>query len=153
MSAKHIVGNLVISAMPGWLDVTHEIEADNPPFTLARNDGVGALQFSTATYERGEIPTVTIEHLKTLMADFASSRELGAGFDARASEQPMLICGRSFNSGTQFVRAWYCSNGRDVALITYVSEKGIEAREIPDCERMISELRFTPASPQLLSAT
>ena len=144
MNVKHTVGNLIVTALPTWLDVTHDIEADCPPFTLARNDGVGVLQFSTAAYEKGKLPNIKTEDLRKLSADFALSRELGSAFDKQSREQPILAYGQSFNSGTQFIRVWYCSNGQDVALVTYVCEKGLEVREIPDCETMVAALRFAP---------
>src|SRR5216683_2180873 len=129
MSGIYIVGRLVIAAIPGWLDVTHEIETENKPFTLAKKDGVGALQFSAGIYKGGAKPNVKLSDLQKLSADFGFSRELGKSFDQKISEQPLLIYAQSFISGTQFIRVWYCSNHRDVVLVTYVCEKGREGFE------------------------
>jgi len=142
MEGRHHLGNLVVTSLPGWLDVTHEIAADSPPFTLGRADGAGVLQFSAAAYESGLLPNITVEVLKDLLTDFSRSRELGRGFDLVSREQPTLIYGRSFNFGSQFLRAWYCSNGRDIVLVTYVCEKGYETTEVGDCEAMVGVLRF-----------
>ncbi len=106
------------------------------------NDGVGALQFSAAAYKSGQKPVVTSESLQKLVLDFALSRELGKGFDALTSETPILICAQSYSPGTEFTRVWYCSNGQDVALVTYTCEKGLEEAELPDCEKTVADLRF-----------
>ena len=143
MSDKYALGGLVITAVSGWLDISHDIEAENVPFTLAKNDGVGALQFSVASYKGGVNPEITLEHLRALLTDFALSRELGKGFDFHACGKPHLICGQSHNSGSEFVRVWYCTNGQDVVLVTYVCEKGLQTSELLDCEKMVSDLEFT----------
>jgi hypothetical protein len=44
----------------GWGDITDTVEADNPPYTLAHRDGVGALQFSVAGVGR---PQLRVRHL------------------------------------------------------------------------------------------
>src|SRR5258708_2316109 len=112
------VGNIVINSIVGWLDITHDVKAENPPFTLAKNDGVGALQFTGAKYSDGKVPVITIDSLKHLLTDFIHSRELGQGFDALTHEGRILICAQSFFLGEQYVRVWYCSNRRDIVLIT-----------------------------------
>jgi hypothetical protein len=142
MNGKYKFGGLVITAVPEWLDVTQEIETESAPFTLAKNDGVGALQFSAGIYKRGIKPNVQISDLQRLSADFALSRELGRGFDQQVCQQPLLICAQSFVSGAQFIRVWYCSNSQDVVLVTYVCDKGREGLELSDCEKMVSSLQF-----------
>ena len=142
MSDEYTVGPLIVTAARGWLDITHDIKGEGVPFTLAREDGVGALQFSTAAYHAGQLPRVTVNTLRELLLDFALSREFGKGVNLETREQPLLVCGQSYYPGTQFVRVWYCSNGRDIALVTYTCEKGFEQAELPDCEKMVLELRF-----------
>jgi hypothetical protein len=135
-------GGLLIAASDGWLDVTSEIETDSPPFTLTKEDGVGAIQFSVAKYEHGSLPQITMTNVRELLADFALSRELGHGFDLVERESPLLTCARSFNYDGSFLRAWYCSDGRNVVLVTYVCERGSENIELKDCEQMVADLRF-----------
>lgn len=137
---KYNLGNLLVAAVSGWLDVTRQVEANNPPFTLARTDGVGVLQFSVASYRSGGVPSITVDSLKHLLTDFSHSRELGVGFDPLIHEDKMLICAKSYRSGTQFIRVWYWSNRRDIVLITYVCETGGEQAELADCEEMVLAL-------------
>lgn len=142
MSICYHHGGLLVTAVEGWLDVTEQIETHDPPFTLTKPEGVGAIQFSVATYEQGAIPDITLESLRQLLADFALSRELGRGVNPFESETPLLISARSFDYDSNFLRAWYCSDGRNIVLVTYVCEKGSENGELSDCERMVADLRF-----------
>jgi hypothetical protein len=142
MNNKYYIQNLTITAFPEWLDVTHQLESENPPFTLAKNDGVGVLQFSLAVYKSGQEPIIKLQNIQELLNDFALSRELGGGFNGQIYEQPFLTCAKSFISGVQFIRVWYCSNGKNVVLVTYVCEKGLEGRELEDCDKIVSQLQF-----------
>lgn len=142
MNIKYNYGPVEIEADFDWKDVTHEIEEENAPFTLARDNGVGALQFSTAAYRGGSLPEISTMTLRKLLADFAESRELGRGSETYEQEAPVRICGQSFSFGANFVRVWYCSNGRNLVLITYTCERGLESEELPDCERIVRAVRF-----------
>ncbi len=131
-----------IKCSDGWCDITHEIEAADPPWTLAKPDGVGAFQFSVATYKSGRIPNATPEHLLSLLRDFASSRELGEPADLVTEDgQPRLAAG-SFRFGDDFLRVWYASDGQSFAKVTYTCVWGEQQAELPDCEQMIRTLRF-----------
>jgi hypothetical protein len=141
---KHRFGNVIITTSAEWRDVTADLHQTDVPFTLARAEGLGALQFSIAFYEAGASPAVTIENLKSLLVDFARSRELGRGFDSVERANPLLTRAVSFTSAKNFVRVWYCSNGRDIVLATYVCEAGYEAAELPECEAIITNLQFDP---------
>ena len=61
----------------GWADITDEVEADDPPYTLAHTDGVGALQFSVALYEGGPVPNPTPVDLRAMVREFGRKRGLG----------------------------------------------------------------------------
>ena len=139
---EFVVGNLIVTTPSDWLDVTEGIGSDETPFTLARNDGVGALQFSVGTYESGTAPDITLESLRTLLDDFAFSRELGKAFDEVRYESPVLVMGRSYRTGNNFVRVWYCSNGKDIALVTYTCENRFEGIELKDCNEILAKIRF-----------
>jgi hypothetical protein len=131
-----------IRCSDGWCDITDEIEADGVPWTLAKPDGVGAFQFSAATYKSGRIPNATPQHLLSLLRDFASSQELGESADIVTDDGDPRIAAGSFRHGDDFVRAWYASDGRSFAKVTYTCLWGQQQAELPDCERMIRSLRF-----------
>jgi len=126
----------------GWCDITGDIEAANPPWTLARPDGIGAFQFSVATYNSGQIPNPTPEVLLSLLRDFGSTHDLGEPADIVLEDGELRMATASFRQGDNFLRAWYASNGRSFAKVTYTCIWGEQQMELPDCERMIRSLRF-----------
>lgn len=136
------VGNLQISTPSNWFDITDDIETQNPPFTLARPDGVGAIQFSTAEYRSGKAPNITINDLHKLLEDFSASRKLGEGYDFASQSRALLIVASSYSFEDAFLRVWYASDGQNVALVTYNCRKGQEQTELTDCEEIILSLKF-----------
>jgi hypothetical protein len=131
-----------IRCADGWHDITHEVEAVDPPWTLAKADGVGALQFSIATYVSGSIPNPSSQDLLALLREFADSHELGEPFGIVTEDQDLLIAAASFRFGDDFARAWYVSDGRSFAKVTYTCAWGEEKDELSDCELMIRTLSF-----------
>ena len=136
------IGDLHITAPADWLDVTREIDDDNPPFTLGRLNGIGVIQFSIADYRSGKIPGITLDDLGNFLVDFAQSRELGPGYDLASQENSLLICAASFDFEDRFLRVWYCSNGQSMTLVTYNCQNGDQQAELPDCESIVRKLKF-----------
>jgi hypothetical protein len=66
-----------IEAGGDWRDITHTLHSPGKPFTLAKEDGVGALQFSPALYRRGPLPCATKEGLLSMTLEFGQCRGLG----------------------------------------------------------------------------
>lgn len=138
------IGTLQITAPTAWLDITDGIGEGNHPFTLARSDGIGAIQFSIAEYRSGKDPGISLDGLRNLLADFAESRELGRGYDFTSEGNSLLLtAAASFNFEDRFFRVWYCSDGRNVALVTYNCDKNREQAELSDCERIIRSLTWS----------
>lgn len=135
-------GKLQITTSDDWLNITHEIEQRDPPFSLARLKGIGAIQFSAAEYQGGKRPEISVHVLTKLLVDFAQSRELGRGFDAYRRERAPFISAASFESDEAFWRVCYCSDGQNVALVTYNCERGQERAELSDCEAIVCNLKF-----------
>jgi hypothetical protein len=131
-----------IESVDGWCDVTHELEIPDPPWTLARADGVGAFQFSIARYARGAIPSASPDVMLSLLRDFASSHELGEPCDIDTEAGELRIAAGSFRQNSNFIRAWYISDGRSFARVTYTCVFGQQQFELPDCEQMVRTLRF-----------
>ena len=125
-----------------WCDITDEVVVADRPWTLARRDGIGALQFSIATYKSGRIPNPTVQELLALLRDFASAYELGEPCDLVTEDEPLRIAAGSFRYGEDFVRAWYVSDGYSYAKVTYTCIWGQQQAELADCESMLRTLRF-----------
>ena len=126
----------------GWCDITDEVQATDPPWTLAKPDGVGAFQFSVATYKSGSIPNKTSTVLLAMLRDFASSHSLGEQTDIVTEDGALRVAAASFRHGDDFLRVWYGSDGRNFAKITYTCAWGEHLTELPDCEQMVRTLRF-----------
>jgi hypothetical protein len=137
------IGNLHILTPADWLDVTNKLKEPDPPLTLARPNGLGAIQVSVAEYEDGKAAKINLSDLGNLLEDFAQTSELGSGYDLTAEENPLLISAASFDFKDRFLRVWYCSNGQSVIFVTYNCHKGYHHAEIPDCEKIVRNLRFT----------
>ena len=131
-----------IRCSDGWCDITAEVEAADPPWTLARPDGAGAFQFSVAAYRSGRVPNPSPQDLLSLLRDFGSSRQLGEPTDVVVEDGNLRLAAGSFRFGEDFLRVWYVSDGQSFAKATYTSAWGEQHSELPDCEQMIRTLRF-----------
>jgi hypothetical protein len=130
-----------VTSIADWLDVTHEL-GESAPFTLARESGFGVLQFSTATYEVGTMPAIDIESLNEMLERFADSHSFAGGFDREKTIGRNLLIAQSYISGPDFFRIWFCSNKRDILLITYTCELGHEVEEIKQCCEIVASIQF-----------
>jgi hypothetical protein len=125
-----------------WCDITGDLDSGAPP-TLAREDGVGAIQFSVAKYKSGVKPSITETALKNMLLDLFKSNQL-------ADVEPAILQGsRCFGvSATsaqtdEVIRAWYLSNGTDIALVTYTGtgDPACQA-ELAEAEKLAKTLEF-----------
>ena len=144
------LGHFALMALPfifqqqsGWFDVTHELDVPNPPWTFSKLDGVGAFQFSIATYKRGAVPSPSASVLLSLLREFAVLHELGEPADIITEESDLRLAAASFQSGGNFMRVWYVSDGYSFAKVTYTCACGVEQAELSDCEQMVRTLRFS----------
>jgi hypothetical protein len=82
MKARSIRGpGFTVSIPEDWHDITDVVETHNPPFTLAQEDGVGALQFPIALYSGDQAPNPSCEDLLEMVADFGKSHRMGKSQD------------------------------------------------------------------------
>jgi hypothetical protein len=131
-----------VVAPRGWEDITDSVEADDPPATLARGDGVGALQFSVALHAGGTIPDPTPADLLRMVTSFAEARGLAAPQDVAVESAPLRLAAGSFTWGEDFLRVWQISDGRHFAFVTFTCESGQEGGELHDCERIVRSVQF-----------
>ena len=130
---------------PGWHDVTDCVEEDDPPITLGREEGVGAIQISIALYEDGELADPTPDDLLDLLRAMAEAQGLGEPTDlASKSATSLRIAAASFlkEEEGEFLRVWHVSDGTNFALISYMCELGMQGEERADCEAIVESLAF-----------
>jgi hypothetical protein len=135
--------NFAVDLPPGWGDITGVVEADNPPATVARDDGVGALQFSVALYDSGPCPRGDVEELQELLDGFARSHGLASPTDTARENSPRGLVAASFQPGDQFVRVWYVSESGSFAFVTYTCDRSnLAASELREAEEIVRSLVF-----------
>lgn len=100
---------LDMDAVPGWFDVTADLETGSPP-TLAKEDGIGALQFSSAKYAGGNDPRITATTLKSLLRDFQNREGLP---QPKQVAETARSASATFQEEDQLLRVWFLSNGFD----------------------------------------
>jgi uncharacterized membrane protein len=92
--------------------------------------------------ERTYAKTSIFQDLDGLRNDFSEKKELGRAFDELRSNGLLRVSGGSYWTAEDYVRVWYCSDGRNVSLITYLADRGKEGNEPNECDEIVSELRF-----------
>jgi hypothetical protein len=128
----------------GWADITAEVEADDPPYTLAHRDGVGALQFSVALYEAGPVPDPTPADLRRMVRDLGRARGLGQPSAVVAEAGPPALAAGSFAWGDDLLRVWQVPDGRNFALFTYTCAAEHAGPELTACEGIVRSIIFGP---------
>lgn len=130
----------------GWGDITDSVESESPPFTLARPDGVGALQFSIATFKSGPTPNPTPTVLLDMLVNFGHSRDLGIPNAVNTEIGPPVLAAGNFVACDDSIRVWYVSDGRNFAFITYTASNTDFGPELPDCETIVRSIDFRVAN-------
>jgi hypothetical protein len=124
----------------GWTDITNDLP-EGSPATLARPSGCGAIQFSLRGYRSGANPDVTAEHLRALLADFCSRKSLDPG-DMEETTAGITTVGCVARAAGEIVAVWYLTNGRDIALVTYVSQVSGYAEELGQARDLVATIDF-----------
>jgi len=83
-----------------------------------------------------------------MLADFASNKGLGDGFDERVYENRVDVVAASYHVENDLIRVWYCSEERNVALVTYVCEWDKKSDEVKECEEIVKSLQFAAETRQ-----
>jgi hypothetical protein len=142
------LGSVELTADAEWCDTTDEVDVADPPFTLTRVDGCGALQFTLGIYQSGRMPDPSPTTLLSMARDFGVARELTDPSSEVAESAGHLNVGAvSYRWSDDFVRVWYISDGWNFAVATYTCGLGEESLELAGCERIVRTLRFVAGRP------
>jgi len=144
MSQSFTFADVRISLLEGWADITDDLPEGTPP-TLAKPEGVGALQFSVAKYQAGARPNVSQDDLDALLVEFAKSRALGPASNLERGQGASQRVGATFFREDDLVRAWYLTNGQDVALVTYVGAAAaspVSLSELAEASAIVASIAF-----------
>jgi hypothetical protein len=136
-------GGITLDVPEGWGEVTDQLEGSDTPFTLAKlGENSGALQFSPALYKKGTPPSTSPTALLEMVRTFGEQRGLGKASHESAENGAVSLAGGTFRVQDDFVRVWYGSDGRNIVLMTYVTEWGNQRIYLPECEAMVRTVRF-----------
>lgn len=129
----------------GWFDVTDDLEED-APFTLGKGaNALGALQFSVGHYVSGELPNINMEDLSSLFFDFIAKNELGNATNIEKTYEDTLSISGEFVTSDEFIRVWYATDKKNIALITYVStlpEDPSLSKEVAEADWIVKSIVF-----------
>jgi len=139
------LGSIAVAAPKSWVDLTPDLDDPDAPYTLAKQDGVGALQFSIAVYRRGKNPSISAADLQDMLREFERAQQLRKGFDRRNQEDALSITAASYHEteSDDFIRLWYVSDGKNVALVSYTCSWAAPRNELQDCEHIVESISFT----------
>ena len=139
---RYDCGSISLEFPIGWFDTT----IDDLPLTLSKTDGVGALQFSVATYKQGSSPAIDVAALGSMVLEFAKTSSLGPLRDQVQMQGDLALVAASFSAdGHTHGRVWYVSDGWSLAKITYVCEQAPPQLELREAEQIVRSLQFSPS--------
>jgi hypothetical protein len=144
MIATVCFANCVLRLPDGWVDVTDELPPGSPP-SLAKTHGHGVLQFSVATYSAGKKPGVSSKDLETMLHEFAQDKGLGAPQDMSIQHNGVASVSADFQGQNELIRAWYVSDGVDVALVTYTTQTVDDVKEtgeLDEANSIVDSIKF-----------
>lgn len=144
MLEKITFAGLQMALPEGWCDITDDQPGSAP--TLAREDGVGAIQFTTAWYKAGARPDFSEPVLRRLLAKLSEGGR-GPPGNVREWREAYSYLAGDFSWDGWFMRAWYVSNGTDLAFVTYTVEAplgSVATAELRDADALVESLSFEP---------
>jgi hypothetical protein len=134
--------SIVVSPPPAskWSDITAHLPAGSP-MTFGRSDGVGALQFSAATYQAGGTPEATPEILLGMLNEFGALNGLGQARSVISEAGPPAVAAGTFHVDV-LIPVWYVFDGANFALATYTcAHENASKEEMSECEAIVRSIR------------
>jgi hypothetical protein len=137
--------NFTVELPKGWCDITRELPG-NPPPTVGKSRGVGALQFSQAEFEGGEPMHLTADDLLEMVKGIAASADSVISFDEHTeSSGPLRLGAVSMALEGNFVRLWGVCDGRGVVIATYTCDwRERREAELEERVRVVESIRIVP---------
>ncbi|MCE9584558.1 MAG: hypothetical protein K8T20_18875 [Planctomycetes bacterium] len=142
-------GSLLAQLPEGWGDITDDVPVSDPPLTLAKAKGVGALQFSVALFLSGKLPNPTLLDLQRLLEERAVTDSWGVPISLETGTASMMFASGEFQLGQNYLRTWYMSDGANFVFATYNCEWDERGRERRDVEAIIRTLEFAEVDPEM----
>lgn len=140
MHKKEKLGGAVVLMPSTWENITDSVSSPHRPWTLAKKNGWGALQFTIALYDGGAKPNVSFDTLEDTVRSTAATMEFRQPTQfTRKTEGSRFMVSADFCDREQFVRVWHLTDGWNFAWITSPEE---ERTELPEAETIVSTIEF-----------
>jgi hypothetical protein len=146
MSSMTQFAGLSFDLPPGWVDVSNDLPPGFPP-TLARESGVGAVQFSVSHGEGGSEPMIDAADLEDMLREFCEQNDVSLNSESITAAVRYAVGGVS-RSDDAVIGIWYLSDGQSVAMVSYFADApDAEAadQELADAEAMVRTAGFADA--------
>jgi hypothetical protein len=130
----------------GWVDISNDLPPGSPP-TLAREIGVGAIQFSVSRCEGGPEPMIDETDLEDMLREFCEQNAIPLSPGNIQTAVSHAVGGVS-RSEDAVVGIWYLSDGQNVAMVSYFADAThAEAadQELADAEAIVRTTSFADA--------
>jgi hypothetical protein len=134
-----------VMAPEEWDDITEDLiegPDDQPPYSLARADGDGVLQFSLALYRAGKEPNPTVQDLANMLVEATEKYGVGAEHVVHTPNERLLIVRTDFVFEDSSVRMWHVSDRVNFAKVTYVAQEQADPEELNEAETIVLSTTF-----------
>lgn len=137
--------SLKLDLPKGWFDITKEVGNRTIP-TLAKNNGIGALQFSIARYSQGSKPNIRKKDLVEMINNKSELNSLGIKDVKDCKIRNGIGISGNCITPTEYFMLWYITNSIDLVLITYIAlvsnstDKSDVKNEISDVKKIIQTI-------------
>ncbi|GAA4441847.1 hypothetical protein [Bremerella cremea] len=128
-----------------WEDITDQVDADDPPITLADRDAdTGALQFSAAMFESGELPQIDEASLRELLKNYAEAYELGEPLETTYHSEPVQRITATFEMYDDLICLWYLTDGKSLVFASFITERPADPTAVATVQQMLDSLKIDP---------
>jgi hypothetical protein len=132
----------VLQAPEHWFDVTAELEGDEPPATVAADEGLGALQFSVAELPETGAPA-SVESLRALLKEFVKGHDLSQPQNVKVQSEPRPLLSANFHWDGDYLHVWYLAEHGRLVFVTYTCDAGEAfAEELGEADAIVKSLQL-----------
>ena len=133
---------LKISTPADWLDETEEEDQEDGPFSLGKEEGISVLQFMPVVFGEDAPEEIRPEHLNELVEEFLEENDFAPLDGLHESYGAFMTAYTDTRDDEYFVRAWMCTNGTEVVLVTYYCEFGDHEAELAEAIEIVRALEM-----------
>ena len=144
MTTEYHFAGLILKIPSPWNDISLDLPPNSPP-TLAREDGVGVIQFTTSEYRSGELPDFGPDELRNMFETFCSANGIPkVHVHIKSYDQILYASGVSITNN-EIVSVWCITDGRNISIATYTNlepKNPSAIAELAEAEIIVKSAKF-----------